>query len=86
MTELTTTPVSSRRWVSLAASCAAAGMVWLAFADLGVAIPTIADEFQADLSTLQCLGAAPAAHERLRAGAGWLFLGCERGVSALGTL
>jgi EmrB/QacA subfamily drug resistance transporter len=28
-------------------------MVWLAFADLGVAIPTIADEFQADLSTLQ---------------------------------
>ena len=44
---------TSRRWVSLAATCTAAGLVWLAFADLGVAIPTIADEFDADLSTLQ---------------------------------
>jgi EmrB/QacA subfamily drug resistance transporter len=39
--------------VSLAATCTAAGLVWLAFADLGVAIPTIADDFHADLSTLQ---------------------------------
>jgi MFS family permease len=39
--------------VSLGACCTAAGLVWLAFADLGVAIPTIADEFDADLSTLQ---------------------------------
>jgi hypothetical protein len=44
---------SFRRWVSLAACCAAAGLVWLTFVDLGVAIPTIADEFDADLSTLQ---------------------------------
>jgi EmrB/QacA subfamily drug resistance transporter len=44
---------SSRRWVSLAAICTAAGMVWLAFADLGVAIPTIADELDADLGPLQ---------------------------------
>lgn len=43
----------SRRWVSLAAICTAAGLVWLAFADLGVAIPTIADELRADLNTLQ---------------------------------
>ncbi|HKE74050.1 MAG TPA: MFS transporter [Acidimicrobiales bacterium] len=43
----------SRRWLSLAATCTAAGMVWLAFADLGVAIPTIADAFDANLSTLQ---------------------------------
>jgi len=43
---------SSRRWVSLSATCLAAGLVWLAFADLGVAIPTIADDFNADLSTL----------------------------------
>ncbi|MGW5076025.1 hypothetical protein [Rhodococcus sp. NPDC004095] len=42
----------SRRWVSLAAICSAAGLVWLAFADLGVAIPTIADDFGADLSAL----------------------------------
>jgi MFS family permease len=42
-----------RRWVSLAATCTAAGLVWLAFADLGVASPTIADDFHADLSTLQ---------------------------------
>lgn len=43
----------SRRWVSLSAACLAAGIVWLAFADLGVAIPSIADEFGSDLSTLQ---------------------------------
>ena len=43
----------SRRWVSLGATCTAAGLVWLAFADLGVAIPAIADDFHADLSTLQ---------------------------------
>ncbi len=43
----------SRRWVSLAATCTAAGLVWLAFADLGVAIPAIADDFHADMSTLQ---------------------------------
>jgi EmrB/QacA subfamily drug resistance transporter len=42
-----------RRWISLSAACVAAGIVWLAFADLGVAIPTIADEFRSDLSTLQ---------------------------------
>jgi EmrB/QacA subfamily drug resistance transporter len=42
-----------RRWASLAAICTAAGMVWLAFADLGVAIPTIADAFNADLGALQ---------------------------------
>jgi EmrB/QacA subfamily drug resistance transporter len=44
---------SSRRWVSLAAICTAAGMVWLAFADLGVAIPTIADDLDADLGPLE---------------------------------
>ncbi len=44
---------ASRPWSSLAAICAAAGLVWLAFADLGVAIPTIADEFDADLGALQ---------------------------------
>lgn len=38
--------------MSLAATCTAAGLVWLAFADLGVAIPAIADDFHADLSTL----------------------------------
>ncbi len=43
----------SRRWMSLAAICTAAGLVWLAFSDLGVAIPTIADEFHADLASLQ---------------------------------
>ncbi|MFD1812033.1 MFS transporter [Rhodococcus gannanensis] len=43
---------SPRRWVSLAAICGAAGLVWLAFADLGVAVPTIADDFHADLSAL----------------------------------
>lgn len=41
------------RWISLAATCTAAGLVWLAFADFAVAIPAVADEFGADLSTLQ---------------------------------
>ncbi len=47
------TAAGSRRWISLSAACLAAGIVWLAFADLGVAIPSIADEFGSDLSTLQ---------------------------------
>lgn len=45
--------VSRRRWISLAATCTAAGLVWLAFADLAVAIPNIADEFGSSLSGLQ---------------------------------
>lgn len=44
---------TSRKWLSLAAICTVAGMVWLAFADFGVAIPTIADELHADMSALQ---------------------------------
>ncbi|WP_068272583.1 MFS transporter [Aldersonia kunmingensis] len=48
-----TLAVSRRRWVSLAATCTAAGLVWLAFADLAVAIPNIADEFHSSLSALQ---------------------------------
>lgn len=44
---------ASTRWISLGGTCAAAGLVWLAFADLGVAIPTIADQMGADLSSLQ---------------------------------
>lgn len=43
----------ARRWVSLAATCTAAGLVWLAFADFGVATPTIADEMHADMGGLQ---------------------------------
>lgn len=43
----------SRRWISLAATCTAAGLVWLAFADLAVAIPTIADDLDADVTGLQ---------------------------------
>jgi EmrB/QacA subfamily drug resistance transporter len=46
-------PASSARWISLAGICTAAGIVWLAFADLSVALPTIADDFHADLSTLE---------------------------------
>ena len=42
----------SRRWLSLAALCTAAGLVWLAFADLGVAVPTIGDDLGGDLSAL----------------------------------
>jgi EmrB/QacA subfamily drug resistance transporter len=48
-----TQAVSARRWISLAGICTAAGLVWLAFADFSVAIPTIADDLGADLSGLQ---------------------------------
>jgi len=49
-----TAAVQSRaRWISLAGICGAAGLVWLAFANLGVAIPTIADDLHADLDALQ---------------------------------
>ncbi|MFE1176117.1 MFS transporter [Streptomyces sp. NPDC058773] len=47
--DLTTT----HRWISLAATCTAAGMVWLTFGDLGVAMPQIANEFSGNLSSLQ---------------------------------
>lgn len=43
----------SQRWVSLGGICAAAGTVWFAFADLGVAIPLIAEEFSSNFATLQ---------------------------------
>src|SRR5262245_7582130 len=52
MTQDAVVTSSGRRWVSLAAICTAAGLIWLAFADLGVAIPTIADQFGADQSSL----------------------------------
>ena len=45
-------PGGGRRWLSLAALCTAAGLVWLAFADLGVAVPTIANDLGGELSAL----------------------------------
>ncbi|HXV92156.1 MAG TPA: MFS transporter [Pseudonocardia sp.] len=45
--------IPAHRWVSLAAICTTAGIVWLAFADLGVAIPRIADELGSSLEALQ---------------------------------
>ena len=50
---MTRAVATTNRWLSLAAICTAAGLVWLAFADLGVAIPTMAGELRADLSALQ---------------------------------
>jgi EmrB/QacA subfamily drug resistance transporter len=41
------------RWVALAGLCTAAGLVWLAFADLGVALPTIAKQLDVSLTDLQ---------------------------------
>lgn len=55
VTEATTAGASTAggRRLSLAAICTAAGLVWLAFADVGVAIPTMAEKLHADLSALQ---------------------------------
>jgi hypothetical protein len=44
---------SPRRWTSLAGICAAAALVWFSASDLPVALPTIAKEFEASLTTLQ---------------------------------
>jgi EmrB/QacA subfamily drug resistance transporter len=44
---------SPRRWTSLAGICAAAALVWFSASDLAVALPTIAKEFRASLTTLQ---------------------------------
>src|SRR4051795_985506 len=43
----------TRRWWSLVGLCGAAALVWLAFADLGVAVPTIAKELDCSLTELQ---------------------------------
>lgn len=47
------TTAPAERWISLFAVCGAAGMVWLAFSGLAVAIPTLADEFHSSMTTLQ---------------------------------
>ncbi|MFF2045413.1 MFS transporter [Kitasatospora sp. NPDC058170] len=44
---------SPHRWTAMAGMCVAAGMVWLSFADFGVAVPTIADELSVSLPALQ---------------------------------
>ncbi|MFG2824765.1 MFS transporter [Kitasatospora sp. NPDC048365] len=44
---------SEHRWKALAGMCVAAGMVWLSFADFGVAVPTISQELDASLPDLQ---------------------------------
>jgi len=41
------------RWSALVGLCLAAGLVWLAFADLSVALPTISTERSIDLTDLQ---------------------------------
>lgn len=53
MTELLPDRPALERWVSLAAICTAAWMVWFAFAALGTAIPQIANEFNSSFSTMQ---------------------------------
>src|SRR5262245_63640926 len=42
-----------RRWIALGGICTAAGLVWLAFADEGVALPTISQELKISLTDLQ---------------------------------
>ncbi|MFF1871567.1 MFS transporter [Kitasatospora herbaricolor] len=44
---------SEHRWKALAGMCVAAGMVWLSFADFGVAVPTISRELSVSLPDLQ---------------------------------
>src|SRR5690349_21511357 len=41
------------RWVALVGICVAAGLVWLAFADLSVALPTISSGLAVNLTDLQ---------------------------------
>ncbi|WP_406193124.1 MFS transporter [Kitasatospora sp. NBC_01560] len=44
---------SPQRWTAMTGMCVAAGMVWLSFADFGVAVPTISDELSVSLPALQ---------------------------------
>ncbi|MEV4613869.1 MFS transporter [Kitasatospora sp. NPDC049258] len=44
---------SEHRWKALTGMCVAAGMVWLTFADFGVAVPTISKELAVSLPDLQ---------------------------------
>lgn len=44
---------SPKRWTALTGMCVAAGTVWLSFADLGVAVPTISREMSVSLPQLQ---------------------------------
>jgi EmrB/QacA subfamily drug resistance transporter len=53
VTDAATTGPTTRRGLSLTAICAAAGLVWLAFADLGVAVPAIAADLGAEMAALQ---------------------------------
>lgn len=41
------------RWLALVGLCTAAALVWLAFADLGVALPTIAKDTKVSITDLQ---------------------------------
>lgn len=41
------------RWIALTGLCVAAGLVWLAFADLAIALPTIAQQLKVSLTDLQ---------------------------------
>jgi hypothetical protein len=41
------------RWWALAGLCTAAGLVWLAFADESIALPTISKELSLSLTDLQ---------------------------------
>ncbi|BFU47690.1 MULTISPECIES: MFS transporter [unclassified Krasilnikovia] len=48
-----TAPVVPHRRIALFGLCLAAGLVWLAFADTGIVLPTIAQELDIDLTDLQ---------------------------------
>ncbi|MGN9908252.1 MFS transporter [Phytohabitans sp. LJ34] len=50
---VSTTSQVTHRWVALAGLCGAAGLVWLAFAELAVALPTISTELTIGLTDLQ---------------------------------
>jgi EmrB/QacA subfamily drug resistance transporter len=50
MAEATPEP---NRWIALTGLCVAAGLVWLAFADLGIALPTISQQLKVSLTDLQ---------------------------------
>jgi len=44
---------ADRRWLGLTGLCLSAALVWLAFADFGVAVPTISRDLGGSLSSLQ---------------------------------
>lgn len=73
--------VNPHRWWALVGVCGAAALVWLAFAEVGVALPTIGEHVPGPLTRLQWINNAFG----LACGALVLGAGCSAGEHCSGS-